>query len=288
MDDIAKLADQILGGVRSYVQRSLQPLFDRLKAVEERAPVPGPQGVKGDPGERGEPGPEGKPGVGERGEKGDPGDRGEPGQKGDPGANGKDGADGLSIKGDPGADGRDGREGEPGRDALQVEVLDSIDAAKRYQRGTFAHHDGGIVRAFKATEPLTEGVELEKAGWHVVLRGLAEVDVEFSDDQRTITHTMRLTGGRAIQKSACFPVTIYRGVWKEGERYARGDSTTRDGSTWNLLADEQKGKPGDEGSGWVLSTKRGRDGRDGLKGADGVRGAPGRDGQDYTRTWPTA
>ena len=53
---------------------------------------------------------------------------------------------------------------------------------------------------------------------------------------------------------------------------------TRDGSTWTLIVDEQRGYPGQPGTetGWILSAKKGRDG---LKGERGDRGAPGRDGK---------
>jgi hypothetical protein len=47
--------------------------------------------------------------------------------------------------------------------------------------------------------------------------------------------------------------------------------------------DEQKGKPGEEGSGWQLAAKCGRDGRDGLKGEKGERGAEGKSGRDLTQ-----
>lgn len=121
---------------------SLQALRLRIKALEERAPVPGPQGErgfkgeKGDTGEQGEPGQDGAPGatgiqgepgpVGETGPQGEPGDvgpqgdvgeqgpqgeKGEPGEPGEPGAQGEPGP-----QGEPGEVGPEGPQGEPGQD----------------------------------------------------------------------------------------------------------------------------------------------------------------------------
>lgn len=184
------------------------------------------------------------------------------------------------------ADGRDGREGEPGRDAAQIEVLDGIDPAKKYQRGTFASHRGGMVRAFRATDPLPEGAELEKSGWHVVLNGIDEEAIEASDDLRTIAFARRYTDGRLVEKTVSVPTMIYRGIWRDTAAYSRGDTATRGGSTWALMTEKQAGPPGDEGSGWQLSTKKGADGRDGNRGEAGARGAEGRAGKDLTQMGP--
>lgn len=124
--------------------------FQRIKALEERAPVPGPQGERGDIGEKGdtgeqgpagadgaagEPGPIGEAGpagdvgpqgetgpqgdvgpqgeVGEQGEKGEPGEPGPAGERGEPGEKGE--------PGEPGEVGPEGPQGEPGQDGAQGE-----------------------------------------------------------------------------------------------------------------------------------------------------------------------
>ena len=326
-EDHTKLVEKMLGGVRDYVQRSLQPFVARLKTVEDRQPERGEQGDQGPEGTSGRDGRDGADGP--RGEKGEPGVS----IKGDPGKNGRDGKDGIegkdgqiglkgrdadpeevramvrtlfaeipapkdglkgrdgvdgrdgapghrgeagiSIKGDPGTagePGRDGRDGEPGLDALQLEVLPHIDSIKRYQRGTYAVFRGGLVRSYKVTDPLPEGGDLERFGWHVVVRGIDEIACEMGDDGRTIGIAIKQTCGNVVIKSIKVPAMIYRGIWKEGDTYQRGDSATRDGSTWVLMADEQKGRPGDSDSGWLLSVKRGRDGLRGEKGERGVEG----------------
>ena len=389
----ANLADQVFDAVKGWLQRNVSPLMERIKALEDRAPIAGPQGEKGDPGRDGVDGKDGLPG--ERGEKGDPGRDGKdadpdviksavetavaaiprpadglPGADGkdgrdgvdgkdaDPllikaavdeavaaiprpadgapgkdgrdgidgrdgkdinpdvvkatieaivatiprpadgingkdgrdGVDGKDGApgergmDGIGIKGDPGMDGRDGLDGEPGRDAVQIEVLGAIDPGKRYQRGTFATWEGGIIRSFRATDPLKEGDLLEKAGWHVVVRGISFMQVEGSEDKRTVTVRTAFTGSPVVETELHFPVTIYRGIYQADTAYEEGDAVTWDGSIWNALKSTQE-KPGASDA-WRLSVKRGRDGRDGVRGEKGERGAEGRAGKDLTQKGP--
>jgi integrin beta 3 len=120
-------------------------------------------------------------------------------------------------------------------------------------------------------------------GWDCVVSGTDRIEIAVADDLRTFTFKFIASDGTVEQHKTILPALIYRGIWKEGDAYARGDSATRDGSMWVLMAEQQKGKPGDEGSGWVLSTKRGRDGRDGLRGETGERGAEGRPGKDLTQ-----
>lgn len=308
-DRIHKLAEQVIAGVQDYVRRSLAGVGEQIKALEQRlSEIPaGPAGADGAPGqkgdtgergergadgahgkdgERGEKGERGEPGEkGERGERGEQGPAGEPGQrgeKGEPGIQGERGEPGqMGQKGDEGLPGRDGMPGEPGRDAVHVEVLDGIDPAKKYQRGTFAAYRGGIVRSFKATEPLPADGDLERAGWHVVVRGLADAELALSEDLRTVTLRLAYTGGEKVEKAVRSPAIIYRGIWVEGT-YSQGDAVTRDGSTWIAKSDTET-VPGADGSAWQLAVKRGRDGRDGVKGEKGDRGAEGRAGRDLTQ-----
>lgn len=186
-------------------------------------------------------------------------------------------------------DGRDGLAGEPGRDALQVEVLERVDPAKKYGRGTWAAHQGGLVRAFKATVPLQalpDGAALEQAGWHVVVRGVAEVAVEASEDMRTLGLGLRLTDGELVLREFRLPVVIDRGVWKAAS-YAAGDGVTWGGSFWIAQrVTEAAEKPGDESGAFRLAVKKGSDGRDGVRGEKGERGAEGRAGRDLTQMGP--
>lgn len=322
-DRITKMADQVMAGVQDYIRRCLDPVGERLKALDDRiTSLPAPErGEKGDPGtdadaeaiqrevldrvlkamesipppqdgKDGAPGERGEPGA--KGEPGEPGPRGEKGQPADPvdyeaivkqavaqiptPVDGKDGPPGQA--GEPG---RDGLEGPPGRDAMHIDVLEGIDPERTYQRGTFATFRGGIVRSFRKTDQLPEGGDLDKAGWHVVVRGLDEISVDIGEDSRTVKLGLKMTDGKVVAKDINTGAVIYRGVWKEGDVYTRGDSTTREGGTWVLMQDVATGKPGDEDSGWQLAVKRGRDGRDGIRGEKGDRGAEGRAGKDLTQ-----
>jgi hypothetical protein len=183
-----------------------------------------------------------------------------------------------AMDGKPGEDGRDGRDGEPGRDAFAIEILDGIDPERKYQRGSFAAHNGGFWVARSATEGMK--------GWDCIANALADFDFEQADDLRTFNFTWKYANGKQVVKSAKIPVTIHRGIYRDDQVYERGDQTTRDGSQWTLMTDVQHDKPGVEGSGWQLSSKRGRDGRDGLRGDTGARGAEGRAGKDLTQIGP--
>jgi integrin beta 3 len=252
---------------------------------------PGERGDKGDPGERGEkgePGPPGAPGSpGEPGPAGLPGSQGEVGAKGDPGAAGAVGPQGLrGLPGNDGESGRDGRDGEPGRDALQIEVFGSIDPTKRYQRGTYASMRGGLVRSFRNTDPLGDGTQLEKHGWSVIVNGIDSIEMAFDTQAKSGSISIKMTDDRIVLKTMQLPINVYKGVWREDEHYTQGDSTTRGGSQWVLMADQQTGKPGEDNSGWMLAVKKGTDGRNGLRGEKGERGAEGRSGRDLTQMLP--
>ena len=176
-------------------------------------------------------------------------------------------------------DGRDGLQGEPGRDAIAIEVLDLIDANKRYQRGTYAHHKGGLVRSFRATDPM-DG-ELEKCGWHVVVNGIASEEEHEHEDGRIVERVTHYTDGKSFVRRSVRGVLLDRGIYKQGDAYSKGDVTTWDGSMW-IAQKATDDKPGTSDA-WRLSVKRGRDGRDGLRGEKGERGAEGRAGKDMTQ-----
>lgn len=77
-------------------------------------------------------------------------------------------------------------------------------------------------------------------------------------DERTIK--MGFTHGEVMHSfELAMPALIYRGVFKEGETYAKGDMVTWAGSIWHCDNDTS-GKP--DGEDWTLAVKRGRDGKD--------------------------
>jgi hypothetical protein len=195
----------------------------------------GPQGEKGEKGDPGEPGAAGEPGPeGPAGKDGAPGQKGDVGDRGEPGVMGKDGRDGI--------------DGKDGRDALQIDVLPAIDASKSYPRGTFAHFRGGIVRSFRATDPIEEAPATdfkspEECGWAVAMNGIATVNHASLDEGRTIVHTLALTSGDVVEHKHAVAAMIYREVWKEGADYARGDVATWGGSAWHCQVEKTQDKP---------------------------------------------
>ncbi len=217
------LADIVVAAVRA----ATAPLFDRIKALEDRpyatqeiwdvmrdgaladrrriialeqrAPVPGPAGPEG---------PMGHPGA-----------LGVPGRDGLPGLPGRDGD--IGPQGEKGLDGVNGRDGT--LETLTVELV------------------GDRVLSFVRSD-----------GDHACL-GLVEM-----------------------------PIPVYRGVYKDGPVYSRGDSVTFAGSQW-IAREDTTAKPGDGATPWQLAVKAGRDGKDGKAGPSGPagvkgdRGEPGRD-----------
>ena len=282
----------VIRAIKEHIAEVVGGLSFRLDDINRRLrSIPDPiKGEKGDPGERGE---KGEPGLaipGPPGPKGDPGesikgDRGERGEKGDPGETiigpaGPIGEKGETITGPPGKD------GAPGRDALQIDILSTVDLSRAYPRGTYARYDGGIIRSFKDS---IAGEELERS-WEVVLAGVAEIEVfQDPDDPRIFGVRTRLTGKKVKAEDVNLiriPVMLYRGIWKPEGEYGRGDVVTYGGSTWHCLTDGAKLMPSENGSKdpqWRLIVKEGRRGKDGTEGKQGPPGKDGKDGRDLTQ-----
>jgi hypothetical protein len=146
-----------------------------------------------------------------------------------------------------------------GRDALEIEVLPSIDRAKSYPRGTFATHHGGLVRALRRTDPLQED-DLSTAGWQVLVDGVREISVE-PRGERAFAISVARTSGAAKVVEARMNVVLDRGVFREAHAYEHGDGVTFGGSYWIAQKDAPEGKPGTSPD-WRLAVKKGRDGAD--------------------------
>lgn len=140
--------------------------------------------------------------------------------------------------------------GEPGRDALQIEVLPSIDFDKSYPRGTFASHQGSLWRAWQQTEG--------EKGWEPIVRGYAQPVVE-QRDERSFAFITPKPDGTKNEEVFTLPVAIYRGVWRDDQTYQRGDMVTLAGSVWHCNEDDNTKKPGTKDCGWQLAVKAGRD-----------------------------
>lgn len=207
-----------------------------------------------------------------------------PGECGAAGARGEVGPAGESIRGDAGPAGKDGasihpdtvmlmvrdavekavatipsaKDGQPGRDAAEMVLLPSIDESRSYPAGTWASHDGGLIRAARLTDPVTIG--LTNAGWNVMVEGISAIVVTQGDDPREISVAAMLTSGTKAVSQFKMPVVLDKGVWREGA-YEKGDGVSWDGSFW--IAQKQTAEKPGTSDAWRLSTKRGRDGKDG-------------------------
>lgn len=263
---------------------------ERGEKGEPGESIRGERGEKGDPGEAGaigERGPQGEPGAkgdtgerGERGERGEKGDAGEPGakgEKGDPGVKGDPGESRQGEKGDPGPEGKPGIQGlkgepgiqgEPGRDALQIDVLPMIDPAKSYPRGTFACHQGGMVRAIRNTRPG------EMGDWDVVMNGIAGFDAKQHEDFRSFSLILRTTAGETGQWQFSMPAMVWRDIYKRGHVYDIGDVVVADKSSWVCIKAGTSDVPGTNSQDWRLVARKGADGRDGKDVATPPNGAP--------------
>jgi hypothetical protein len=258
MFDGKAYGEEIVGLVRGFVEREFAPiraeneeLKTRIAALEAR-PLP----EKGETGERGADGISPEPEVvaeafrpvaetliseavakavaeippPEKGEKGDTGERGDPGEKGQDGRDGENGKDGRGVK-DLLID-RDGH------------LVATMDDGEMKSLGPVTGKDG------KDGEPGRDGFSLDDFDCQPV-------------DERTIK--LMFTRGETVHSYELeFPVTIYRGVFKAGETYARGDATTWGGSLW-IAEKETDAKPDTPESGWRLAVKKGRDGKDKTK-----------------------
>ncbi|MDQ0558315.1 hypothetical protein QO004_000088 [Rhizobium mesoamericanum] len=91
---------------------------------------------------------------------------------------------------------------------------------------------------------------------------LEDFDATVMEDGRTVL--LSFTGKSMDYKVELgFPVMLYRGVFKEGQPYERGDTVTWAGSLWHCDAQKTVEKPGDGSKDWTLCAKKGRDGKDG-------------------------
>lgn len=258
-----EFGDALLISIKGYVSERVDSIIKRLDDVQARLDSV-KDGEKGDKGDKGEPGESIK---GDKGEKGDPGEsikgeKGEPGEsiKGDKGDKGDKGEPGESIKGEPGEPGKDG---ERGLDALDIDVLPAINEERRYARGTFASHKGGLWVSRRSTDGMD--------GWECIVNGLDAIEaMQDPNDPRKFGIGIKSADGRVVTKEFRIPAMMDRGVFKEGTSYEEGDVVSWAGCAW-VAKSSTESKP-DTADGWRLMVKKGRDGKDGKDGIDLTKG----------------
>lgn len=161
-------------------------------------------------------------------------EKGEKGDKGDPGE---------SIKGETGV-------GLAGAliDRTGVLVLTLSDGTTR-DLGVIVGKDGKDGVDGLSGEPGKDG----KDGF-----SLDDFEEFVAEDDRTIVRRFK-SGEYEYESRIKFPVQIYRGVFKEGTEYERGDTVTWGGCQWHC-DEPTKTKPDSEH--WTKCVNKGRDGKD--------------------------
>lgn len=155
-------------------------------------------------------------------------DRGEKGEQGDRGPAGADGKDGAGI-----ADLVIDRSGN---------LVATFTDGRMKELGLIVGKDG------------RDGVD----GKDGVPFGPDDIDMTLMGDGRTLRMAFS-KGDTEYAFQVPFPAMIYRGVWREGQEYAEGDTVTWGGNLWHCNKDSA-GKP--DGDDWTLCVRRGRDGKD--------------------------
>jgi hypothetical protein len=161
----------------------------------------------------------------ERGEKGEPGERGERGETG------------IGVK-------------DALIDRSGVLVLTLSDGTRR-DLGVVIGKDGSDGQNGADGAPGEPGKD-----------GRDGFDLESFDcvpiDERTIA--LKFQQGDTVHSFELeFPIPVYRGIFKQGETYKRGEIVTWGGSAWHC--NEETGEKPDSGP-WSKMVNRGRDGKD--------------------------
>jgi hypothetical protein len=183
---------------------------------------------------------------------------GEPGPQGPAGEKGMDGRDGSA-----------GAPGEKGADGLGVaDLLIDMDGALV---ATFT--DGrtktlGIVRGHPG-EPGQKGLDGRDGADGTPGRdgvdGLGFEDLVFYEDDAGRVYVKFVRG--ELVKSHRLPSIIDRGVWRQGEKYLKGDGVTWRGG-FSIAQTDTTDQPG-ESKAWRLAVRPGRDGKPGPPGKSG-------------------
>lgn len=130
--------------------------------------------------------------------------------------------------------------------------------------GAMIDRDGGLILTLSNGETRSLGVVVGRDGkdgergapGRDALR-VQDIDLTLEPDGRTLLMTLD-DGDVSFAAEIGVPTMIYRGVFKEGGAYERGDTVTWAGSLWHCNATTTD-RPGEGSEAWTLAVKRGRD-----------------------------
>lgn len=150
-------------------------------------------------------------------------------------------------------DGAPGLDGKHGAGASDGFIDRDGNLIQTYTDGTVRNVGRVVGRDGEKGEPGKDGVD----GF-----GFEDFEEHVDEDERTIVR--RYTKGeRAKEFRHTFPVMIYRGVFREGELYRRGDTCSYGGHIWHCDTDT-KDKPDGAERCWTMAMRKARDGKDGV------------------------
>lgn len=204
-----------------------------------------------------------------------------------PPAAGRDGKDGeRGMDGKDGVDGRNGLNGRDGADGIGLAAaVQDADGNLIITDTKGGVHKLGSIRGQDGRDGI-DGVNGKDGANGLAGKdgrdgfSLEHFDAELMEDGRTVLLSFSAKD-TTYKVELGIPAMIYRGVWKDGQSYERGDVVTFGGSTFHCNEDTSD-KP-EISKTWQLMVKRGRDGKDGSPGEKGERGTEGKPGRDLTQ-----
>ena len=158
-----------------------------------------------------------------------------------------------------------------GRDGLDVKDLFRADGGKLIavmsdgttrDLGVFVGKDADMVAIEKSIAEKVDAIPRPKDGKDGF--SLKHFDADLMEDGRTVVLKFQDGSDTGYSVEIGIPAMIYRGVFKDGQSYERGDTVTWGGSLWHCDVPATTSKPDGAEKHWTLAAKKGRDGRDGV------------------------
>lgn len=162
------------------------------------------------------------------------------------------------VTGEKGEPGEDGRDGSDGRDGVGIERIRQVEGRLEVRLT-----DGQEIDLGRVVGPEGEKGEKGERGSDGAPGERGEpgpAGRDGTDGVATREELEALVEERFRDVQARTLADLYRGVFRNGEDYSRGELATWDGCLW-LAQGDTRARPGTNGD-WNMITKKGRDGRD--------------------------